>query len=271
MTSSTEFIFSDLQQLSKIIFFSAEAQGLQQLSYANADIGQKLIRTSVTTEPPPPTTKKSSFFGGIRNYFSKKSTESPIETSTTPNVVREITPLTSTTTTTTQRTTPSSENALPALSQTSNNNVVPRINTPSTSSSTPTSTTKTTTTTTSRPRPPQEDFPPLGPPRRQNSVTSSTPSTTTLHSAWATPTTTPNGNGQNVIFQPKQPDPSHIVTPPASPTINIPQIEIASNSELEILTEELFSKESSSLYDKITINYQGRTQSSASTDEAAIP
>lgn len=201
------------------------------MSYANADIGQKLIRTSVTTEPPPPTTKKTSFFGGIRNYFSKKSTETP-ETSTEPNVVRAITPLpasSSSTTTSTTTLRPTSQNAASSsgnvLSQTRNNVVPP--SSPATS-------------TTARAKLPQEDFPALGPPRRQNSVPATTPSTTTLHSVWATPPTTPtsNGNRQNVNFIPTLPSPS----PATSPSINIPRIEIASNSELEVLTEELFSK-----------------------------
>ncbi|KAJ6636228.1 Endoribonuclease [Pseudolycoriella hygida] len=238
----------------------SEAQGLQQLSYANADIGQKLIRSTVTTEPPPPTTRKTSFFGGIRNYFVRKSTEAPIVTSTEPNVVRAITPLpgSSSSTTTSGRMVPRNPagNAPPIMSQTSNI-VVPRV-TPSTSS--------TTTTTTSRPKPPQEDFPPLGPPRRQNSVSSTTPSTTTLHSVWSTPPR--NGNPPNVQFIPQQPSPSNV---PQPSTFNIPKIEIASNSELEVLTEELFNKEASSLFEKIAIDYQGRTQSSALTDEAPRP
>lgn len=139
--------------------------------------------------------------------------------------------------------------------------IVPRI-----AHGTPSTSTTTTTTTTARPKLPQEDFPALGPPRRQNSVTPTTPSTTTLHSVWATPTTPSNGNGQNVHFIPRQPNPSNV-----APTIHIPQIEIASNSDLEVLTEELFSKETSNLFEKLTINYQGRTQSSAVTDEAAMP
>lgn len=240
----------------------SDAQGLQQLSYANADIGQKLIRSSVTTEAPPPTTKKTSFFGGVRNFFSKKSPE----TSSEPNTVGAVTPLssssssssTTTTTTTTTTSTPQNarQNGLPSMSQTKTNVVVP----PSTGS---------TTAATSKPKLPQEDFPPLGPPRRQNSASSTTPSTTTLQSAWATAPTRPSGNGQSVNFVPNQPKPA--ASPPLPPTIDIPKIEIASNSELEILTEELFNKESSSLFDKMTINYQGRTQSSASTDEAALP
>lgn len=179
--------------------------------------------------------------------------------------MKAITPLpgssssSSTTTTSTQRTplkngaSPTGGNAPPIMSQTSN--IVPRI-APDTVS-----------TTTSRPKLPQEDFPPLGPPRRQNSVSSTTPSTTTLNSVWATPPTPSNSNGQNVQFIPNPPNPSIVAPTP----INIPQIEIASNSELEILTEELFNKETSSLFDKLTINYQGRTQSSATTDEAPMP
>lgn len=216
----------------------------------------------MTTEQPPTTTKKTSFFGGIRNYFSKKSTEAPVETSTVPNSVRAISPsiASTTTTTVTPRTTPpnivtsSTAGNLPVMSQTKN--VVPI-------SHTTTSATSTTTTTTSKPKL-QEDFPPLGPPRRQNSVTSTTPSTSTLHSVWST---TPS-NGQPVNFVPKQPSPPNVS--PMLPT-GIPHIEIASNSELEILTEELFNKETSSLFEKLTINYQGRTQSSSLTDEAPVP
>ncbi|KAG4080342.1 hypothetical protein HA402_010834 [Bradysia odoriphaga] len=243
----------------------SDGQGLQQLSYANAEVGQKLIRTSVTTEPPPPTTKKTSFFGGIRNYFSKKSPETSTEaviSSSIPSSSSSSTTATTTTTTTARSTSQNAitgQNGLPSMSQTRTNVVVPHI-TPSTTS---------TTTTTSRPKLPQEDFPALGPPRRQNSVSSSTPSTTTLHSVWATAPTPPSDNRQNLNVLPTQPQP--VALPPLTPTIDIPKIEIASNSELEILTEELFNKETSSLFDKLTINYQGRTQSSALTDEAALP
>lgn len=237
------------------------AQGLQQLSYANADIGQKLIRSTVTTEPPPPTTKKSTFFGGIRNYFSKKTPESE-PAAVTPSTSSSST---STTTTTTPRSTRQNavggQNGIQSMSQTRTNVVVPN-NTPSTTS-----------TTSGRPKSPPEDFPALGPIRRQNSASSTTPSTTTLHSVWATaPTgpTRPTGNQQSANVVPNQPRPT--ASPPSwTPSIDIPKIEIASNSELEVLTEELFSKETSGLFDKLTINYQGRTQSSAQTDEAALP
>lgn len=84
----------------------------QQLSYANAEIGQSLIRSthatlisnSTTVSPPVTTSAKSSFFNGIRNIFVRTTT---VATTTTTNKVHTARPVTYAVTSPKPHTTPS--------------------------------------------------------------------------------------------------------------------------------------------------------------------
>lgn len=63
---------------------------------------------------------------------------------------------------------------------------------------------------------------------------------------------------------PNAPTPATLGTFTVSP-------DVTTNAELETISEALFAKESTSTFALLTVNYQGRTQSSSQTDEAPEP
>lgn len=72
-------------------FLRSAAQNFQQLSYANAEVAQVLIRPHVsgTAEPSiATTTVRTGFLNGIRNFFARNtpSTSSPVPSITTTTI-----------------------------------------------------------------------------------------------------------------------------------------------------------------------------------------
>lgn len=283
----------------------AAAQNLQ-LSYTNADIAEKLVRAATTTPAPVPTTKKSTFFGGIRNLFKSKDSAAADVAVTTPQPPTPTTPTTATVAGSKMIAAlivPSST-AKPAVvgaSATSTTTVTPTTSTTTTTTTTakpPTQDSPLGTTTTirtptvptfgPRPRDPlhdfesyatitlttkkpkvKEDFPALPAPRRPAAA-----ATPTAAPAAAAAAAVPNawGNGVSFVTTPRPTagaGGSTTVGPTTTAATANPAGE-ASDAELEALTEVLYGKENS-LLPLVTLNYQTRTQSSGTTDEAPLP
>lgn len=274
---------------------------MAQLSYTNADVAEKLVRTQTTTTPVP-TTKKSSFFGGIRNYFRKDSTtiSSLDESSTTASTPK-----------TTSNKGSSIASGLANANQVVVAPAVPVNPTPLTTTTTKSSVpivVVSTTSTTAKPRQPlhdfesfatitlstkppkvkepfpalpsrpnqREDFPALPTPRPPSNggvlpVSTSAPTVSTTANAWSSlPTLKPNNN----IVPTTPPRVSFIpngqTTTQRSPTPATVSPGETTNAELETLTEALFIKENS-LISAVAINFQEKTQSSAIVDAAPLP
>lgn len=291
---------------------------LGQLSYTNADIGEKLVRSQTTTTPVP-TTKKSSFFGGLRNIFRKDTTTAaslddvsttsttplPISTTTTKSIVAglaaakqavvapvvPVNPVEPTSTSTIKSIThpanPTTAAATPAVAHSTPTTARPRQPLHDFESfATITLSTKAPKVKEDFPalptRPNQrEEFPALPAPRQPSTGgkgspsqggTTATPVISTTANAWSSlptlkptnqhaPTPTPS----HVNFIPN----AHSSTPRsvAAPTVSPGE---TTNAELETLTEALFTKETS-LLSTVTINYQAKTQSSTTVDQAPLP
>lgn len=265
------------------IFFSfrnSDAQGLQQLSYANADIGEKLIRSTIPTTPIPTTTttQRTGFFSGIRNIFSKKapttitsSTVSPTATTTEAGLLKSNsdTPILSpsrspinvivqtTTWSTTKPTTPT--------------NLIVQTTASTTKATTTTAPSSYQTHTTKKVPAIRDEFPALPSPKQRPSgvITTTTQASQAVqtqrtnqpslpsHNAWSTHPTENPVSGKQPAYQ-------------NVPTLATPSVDVSDN-ELETLFENLFKKEGSTLFSQISINYQGRTYSSGQTDEAPQP
>lgn len=289
----------------------------QQLSYANAEIGQSLIRPHSTTLSPPngtviylprsttplpphlTTTKKPGFFSNLRNIFVRGSTTTGPTTTTTTNRPSVVP--------TTRHTNhgPNQHTLRNGGAPTLNSNVQFLSHE---SSKTPTgipqmppsvlvtSTAKTITSTTQAPKkPPTEDFPPLAPPRhnRPSVLPTSAPivnnqwtSTTARSTTAGTSTTTARPTSTTVSSAPTARRPSN--PQPLSRTQSSSSIisvdsrneqpkgatqrpELATDAEIEELTELLFKKSSPNLYPYLMVNLQGKTKSSLLTDEAPQP
>lgn len=268
-----------------------DAQGLQQLSYANADIGEKLIRSTVPTTTVSPvtttttTTEKHGFFSGLRNIFSRSSTtnapttnaprvlynasmtSSPSQVSTSVRLtsstvapIRMSTPsstTTSTTTTTTQK----------ALIIQSTTNATPRTTVTSYPTTKSTSVTPSTTPISYRnalANSQQNLNSPTFPSIPQNPINNP------VLSPIAFPTLSPNGHRHNgAAGNGKHPRPSVTTHGPENGKNDVNGV---TDAELIELTEELFRKEKDdNLFNQINVNYQGRTHSSSTTDEAKEP
>lgn len=238
-----------------------------------------MIRSTIPTTPIPTTTttQKTGFFSGIRNIFSKKAPTTVVSSTATPIV------------TTTQTNSLKSNNADTPISTRSPINVIVQTTTsttakpiastnlaqqitPSTTKATTTTTTASSYQTTRKVPTIRDEFPPLpSPKQRPGGVT---PTTTTqaprtgltqrtnqpslpTHNAWSTHPT------QNPVSG-KQPVDSN------GPTVATASVDVSDN-ELETLFENLFKKESTTLFSQVSIDYQGRTYSSAQTDEAPQP
>lgn len=262
---------------------------------------------STTPLPPHLTTTKASFFGNIRNFFSRGSTSTvtPVITTTTrrPVPVTVPTNVKNNNNNINQNTLRNGAHTPPINSQTqfiqaeSNKQpaglpqMPPSVpNQSSTVKVVPRTSTTTTTTTTQRstlPHSPSiEEFPPLAPPRRNRP---SAPSTVApVPNIWTTtmrPRTT--HASQHVSTPERRPsDPNPLSRTQSSSSIisidsrneynnqkgsSTQPPELASDAEIEELTETLFKKSSPNLYPFITINLQGKTRSSRVDDEAPQP
>lgn len=267
------------------------------------------MRTQTTTTPVP-TTKKSSFFGGIRNLFrSKDSTtsstldETPATTPTTPATPKSPKPTAASIAS--GLATAKQTVIVPVVPVNPN----PATTKSPTSQPTPSVAPVTPTPTPAKPRQPlhdfesfatitlstkppkvkedfpalpsrpnqREDFPALPTPRQPSAggvlpLTTAAPSISTAANAWSSlPTQKPsNSNGptptpSRVNFIPNV----HSTTQKSLTPTTVSPGE-TTNAELETVTEALFTKENS-LISTVTINYQAKTQSSATVDLAPLP
>lgn len=156
---------------------------------------------------------------------------------------------------------------------------------------TPSTSTSTSTTSTSTQQPTRDDFPPLSGNHNHQQRPTSNPNT--RPNAWGQPLATPapqppNAWGKPPVNPPPSP-PNAWGKPPGTastqsyfiPTKNpnsFPQTTASSvsagpvtDAELLTLSESLFSKDVNNPFKYVTVNYQGRTYSSANTDEASQP
>lgn len=262
---------------------------------------------STTPLPAHLTTTKASFFGNIRNFFSRGSTTtvSPVITTTTHRPASATLPTNAKNNNINQNTLRNglqmpSINSQTQFIQAESNNKQP-AGIPQMPPSVPyqSSTVKvvpiistTITTTTQRSAVPHspsiENFPPLAPPRQNRPSVSST--VAPVPNAWTTipttirPSTTTASHQSTPERRPSDPN-SLSRTQSSSSIISIDSRneynkqkgssteppELASNTEIEELTETLFKKISPNLYPFITINLQGKTRSSKVDDEAPQP
>lgn len=283
---------------------------MAQLTYANAELGKTLIRPhSASTAPPngtviylprtttqtpgqQTTTKKSGFFNNLRNIFSRGSST----TTTMPPTIATTTRKTSTSTNVWYHIQSPNQHTLRNGAQASLHNSngqlhdqnknyllsVPQIP-PSVLIS---STHKPTMATTEAAKKPQmEEFPPLTPQRRNRPLpTQSSITNVQLPSSTARASTSTTRRSTSITTsQPRFIPNSHPLsrTQSSSSIISIDsrnenskgstqRPELATDTEIEELTE-LLLKKSTTLYSHITVNLQGKTKSSALTDEASQP
>ncbi|KAL7017013.1 hypothetical protein ACKWTF_010226 [Chironomus riparius] len=256
--------------------------------------------TTTTTEEPEATTKKKGFFSGISGFFKgnkdkdkDKSTTTSTTTTTTkkPAVTSTAAPTTAKIatpppliTTTTQKPIPTTAKAIVPQQP-----VTPKQNVPSTPSTTVKTTVKDdfpplpggrpqqTPTQPQRFSPPpiptkKDDFPPLpsvtGRPQQPGVPTTSTPA---VPNAWNVKPQIPTDKPVSFFSQPP---------PVITTTTRRPQVQTqgsrdseskATDAELLTLSDSLFSKDIYNPFKFVIVNYQGRTQSSATTDEASQP
>lgn len=268
----------------------ADAQNLQQLSYAQAEVAQVLIRPHIvvsTEQPVSTTTAKPGFLNGIRNFFSRNSPPSSTPSTTTVPTNTVILP-----TSTGQNATAgyvSTNNGIrlyaggnnllnrnlngtrPTSAVTIKPTAAPRASTIAPiSSSLPTAAPRPQTSSTQAspiqtPRT-QEDFPALGPPRRSRPDANVNPSTTvtsTLAPAWSLAA---EQNRQNAFTEGTTSASLHGYS---TTTTKYP--DLATAEEIEDITETLLTKSSPNLMPYLMVNLQGRTHSYAKSDEAPLP
>lgn len=250
---------------------------IHSLAYSESDFNQLPViprTTTTTTEAPDTTTKKKGFFSGITGLFKSKDKE--VETSTTTTTQRPTTTQKSVTTSTVKST------SVASIAQ-STPKVPPRFDLPlappappprpvsppippprqappavPTSTAAPKKTTK-------------DEFPPL--PTQSNNRPNLPTVAPSAPSAWGKPPGADQGpTPKPQSFFPQQSTTSKkflIATPPTSstPVSSGP----VTDAELLSLSESLFSKDIHNPFKFVTVNYQGRTQSSANSDEAPQP
>jgi hypothetical protein len=118
----------------------------------------------------------------------------------------------------------------------------------------------------------KDEFPPLpsvtGRPQQPGIPTSSTPA---VPNAWNVKPQIPTDKPVSFFSQP----PPVITTTTRRPQVHAQGSRDSeskvTDAELLTLSDSLFSKDIYNLFKFVTVNYQGRTQSSASTDEASQP
>lgn len=272
---------------------------IHSLAYAESDFNvlPPVSKPTTTTEAPEATTKKKGFFSGFTGLFKSKDKEAESTTTQQPTTTKKA--LASVTTTTTKSTNsiststvkpaplniPLSTPKVPPRSE------LPQSNVPVTPSSapqvpprseypalpprpTPTQQHASSSTTAAPKKTTKDDFPPLPtqsnnrPPVQQPTVAPSVPN------AWGKP--------PGVVSGPT-PKPQSFFTQSGStttkPKFSVPTVSTpiavesgpVSDAELLTLSESLFSKDVHNPFKYVTVNFQGRTQSSAKTDEAAQP
>ncbi|CRK90130.1 CLUMA_CG003847, isoform A [Clunio marinus] len=227
------------------------------LSYSESDFNpQQPIYRSTTTEAPETTTKKKGFFSSITGFFKSKDKETTTTTqrptTTKKTVVVSTVNIPTVLSTTTVKTIPS---------QTPSRVVPPRDDFPTLPP--PRFPTATSPTTPGVPKK-KDEFPPLPtqPPSRQPPPPSQGPS---IPNAWGKPPGVPGSPSQ-------KPQSFFIVTTPTQrPIVQTSTVSSGPVTDAELLTlsDSLFSKDISNPFKYVTVNYQGRTYSSATTDEAS--
>lgn len=292
------------------ISHSIASQTFQQLSYANAELGQKLIRpthttpsstidvhySAASTQAEAPTTPKSTgFFSGLRNFFTGNSA-----TTTTARPSIPATRSTHTQVTNAPVIPYQQPNVVPAS---------PSLNTRTRSGGAGLPVQTISTTTTARPHH-IDEFPALPPRRNENDRTASHGTALTLSSqGWTSRGNFDHGPSQhstphnawtnNRRIGGSLPDLSRTTThrpsyvlPTAKSMTNIhsgghsgghsnqhnnnnnnrkADTPLATDAEIEALTETLFEKSTPNIFPSIHVNLQGRTRSSELTDKAPMP
>lgn len=191
-----------------------------------------------TTEAPETTTKKKGFFSG---WFGGKKEESTTISSTSTSTSTTSVP---TTTSTTVRTTSSSTTQkivqIPTFSTT--------LRTPSRN----------------------DNFPPLPPPSGQPSSSPFQPKPpANFPNAWNVPPQIPTDKPVSFFTQPLVYSTSTTKKPQAH--VHTPSDGKVTDAELLTLSDSLFSKDINNPFRYVTVNYQERTQSSATGDFASQP
>lgn len=220
---------------------------------------------------PPPRGVHSA--GGSKTPLAPMVTPpaSPTPSAIAPAMIPGAVQTSSTTTTTTTTAKPKSVMPQAPLARAESdfdldpkNNVAPQPSSP-----TPTTTKKPTTVKEDFPALPaprrpsiKEDFPAL-PSRPTSPVSPSSPTTPKSPSAWGS---NPPPTGNRVSFVPHVPE--RTTVKPGMPTTEKP---LATDDEIQQLTETLYTKETNSQINQITVNIQGKTRSIDSGDEAPQP
>lgn len=284
---------------------------IQSLTYSEADYNPlPPISRTTTTEEPETTTKKKGFFSGFTGLFKSKDKETTTqEPATTKKPIAAVT--TSTVKSTTVLTTSTVKSVLtnaPVIPA-STPKVPPRSESPVSTpkvpprpdSFTPSSTQKiaqkpdSQTTSTTPKVPPRSEYPalPSQPKLQQTSSTTASPKKTSKDDFPPLPTqpnkqqptvapSLPNAWGKppGIASGPTPKPQSFFPQAPSSSTTKKPQVVSqtstvsggpVTDAELLTLSESLFSKDIYNAFKFVTVNYQGRTQSSARTDEASQP
>lgn len=232
--------------------------------------------STTTTETPESTTKKKGgFFSGFTGLFKSKDKESTTTQAPTtstkksiqtiPTTVKSI-PLSSSTVKSVTLSTSSSTTSTTTSVTITSTSAPSRIQTPVNIPTIPPRPSQPSTTSTASPKKTTKDeFPTLPTVRpQQSSVTG--PQSPPVSNAWGKPisfaTTTSTMKPQSIQSSTAKPHPD--TSKPIGSGL-------VTDAELLTLSESLFSKDIHNPFKYVTVNYQGRTQSSASTDEASQP
>jgi hypothetical protein len=277
-------------------------QQTHSLSYSSGDANllPPIASTTTSTTTPESTTKKKGFFSGLTGIFKSKDKETTTINPTTSTITtkkskEKQTSTTSTTASTTTTTTSKSN----SISQTTQNVPIktdlttPKLPArnespiPPTRPPSPTIQQQTTTSSSSK-KTTKDDFPALPTVKPNNQFPTlppavpnawgKIPSTTTTHSpqqqpnAWGKPL---SGTQNPQSFSPT----TKFTTTTRKPILQSPsggvsggiEKSLVSDAELLTLSDELFSKDINNPFKYVTVNYQGRTQSSSNLDEASQP
>lgn len=256
-----------------------------------------ISKPTTTTEAPEATTKKKGFFSGFTGLFKSKDkgpeSTSTVQPSTTKKALDRVT---TTTLKSTISVSTSTVKPVPLNIPLSTPKVPPRpdipqpnvpVSSPSTpkvplrvepptppSRQTPPQQQATSSTTAAPKKTTKDDFPPLPTqPNNKPSVQQST-SGPSVPNAWGKPpgiVSGPTPKPQSFFSQSASTTTKpkfSIQTPPTNAVVESGPV---TDAELLTLSESLFSKDIHNLFKYVTVNFQGRTQSSAKTDEAPQP
>lgn len=273
------------------------SQTFQQLSYANAELGQKLIRPTQTTTPNTidinysvptiatevvTTPKSSGFFSGLRNLFGRNSgattTVRPSKSTTSTRISTGAianTPAVSSQQHIVYPASPSQNARARIVGGSGGGSVIPSQLTSTTSTSRPSNV---------------DDFPALSPPRRNNNNRPVTSEWTNQGSRQSTPHNDwtnirrHGGSLPNLSVTTSTHRPSYSL-PTSKSLSNIHSVghsnqnnnnnkkvdtPLATDAEIQLLSESLFEKSTPNIFPSINVNLQGRTRSSEQTDQAPM-